>query len=292
MLLRVEVVNDPGRRKDPVFVALVVVAVVRVCLEHTLEHSAGEPGPLGGFGHFAVERIGRNAQPGHRDERVVLTVGVDAAGPRLEGFVKKAALQRELVAVARALLRGQVVVEQVVTDAEPIEQMSRSQVCIRFGEGVAPHGVTDGCIHVGNRRAEIARVAIDLVRKGRLGDAHGDLILGAAKLGRRRWRRCLESADVRGHADPLGAVRTVGAGAECIEFGGGEVDAWVHAGQRRLHGRRELRHEIDQRHASGFRARVAGAELLACILRVRRCHQKAGQQPAAKYGVKAHAGPS
>src|SRR4051794_27738083 len=77
--MRIEIMNQPRSREDPVFKAFVVEAVLRIRREHTIEDRAGQTGPFGCFGSLAVESVGGHAKAGNRNESVILAVSEGAA---------------------------------------------------------------------------------------------------------------------------------------------------------------------------------------------------------------------
>src|SRR5204862_5356392 len=70
----VEIMHEPGRRKDPVLETFVVVTILRIGLEHAIVDTAREAGPTRRLRRLVIKRIGRDAQTGDRYERMVLAV--------------------------------------------------------------------------------------------------------------------------------------------------------------------------------------------------------------------------
>src|SRR6266436_421570 len=58
--LRVEIMHQPRRRKDPVFKTFVVVTVLRIRCQHAIVDPPRQAGPAGPFGSLVVKRIGSN----------------------------------------------------------------------------------------------------------------------------------------------------------------------------------------------------------------------------------------
>src|SRR5436305_5488106 len=60
--LRVEVMDQPGRREDPVLETFVVVTVLRIRCQHPIVEGAGQLCLARGFSRFSVERVRGDAQ--------------------------------------------------------------------------------------------------------------------------------------------------------------------------------------------------------------------------------------
>ena len=76
--LRVEVMDQPGRREDPILETFVVVTVLRIRCQHPIVEGTGQLCPAGGFRRFTVERVGGDAQTRNRNEDVILAIGKSA----------------------------------------------------------------------------------------------------------------------------------------------------------------------------------------------------------------------
>jgi hypothetical protein len=107
----------------------------------------------------------------------------------------------------RSLGFGQVLVEQVVAPAQPVEQVAGGEVNVRLVVGVAPHVVGDGGLHVPARGVEVLPVALDLVSECRLGYPDADIVLRAPRLRRRGRRLSLERAQIEEDSLPDVSVR-------------------------------------------------------------------------------------
>src|SRR2546421_8482982 len=79
MRLRVEVMDQPGRREDPILETFVVVTVLRIRCQHAIVECARQLGPIGGFVRFTVKHVGGDAQTPNRNEDMIFTVGERAA---------------------------------------------------------------------------------------------------------------------------------------------------------------------------------------------------------------------
>src|SRR5262249_2146959 len=93
--VRIKIMNQPGRREDPVLKAFVVVAILRIGSEHTVEDRPGETGPFGCFGSFSIKSVGGYTKPGYRNESVILAVGKGAARLWFEVIRNQASLLDE-----------------------------------------------------------------------------------------------------------------------------------------------------------------------------------------------------
>ena len=250
----------PRGGEDPVLIAFVVVAVLGVGGEDAVVNRAGERGPFGGGGGFAVERVGGDAEAGHGNEGVVLRVGVGAAGFGGEALVHELGVAGEAFAVAFAVGGGEVVVEQVVGDAHGVEEMAGGEVGVGLGEAVAPDVVGDGGVHELAGAGEHFGVALDGVGEGAFGDGEGDVVLGTACFGRGRGRLVAINPESGEVGAPLCGVGAVKFFAEGVDFGGREIDAGMDAGELGADGGAEGSHLVREGCAFDFAVGVGGAE--------------------------------
>src|SRR6266540_5788984 len=92
MRMSIEVMDQPRGSKDPVFKALVVIAILGIGCQHPIINGAAQAGPLGGFRGFVVKRIGGHRKSGNRYKSMVLTVGERATRLWLEILSQQARL--------------------------------------------------------------------------------------------------------------------------------------------------------------------------------------------------------
>ena len=101
------------------------------------------------------------------------------AWARRKGVVDEAGVTLERRADARALRRGEVVVEQVVRPADRVQQMAGGEIDVRLVVGVAPRLVVDRGQRPRLRRRQVLGLSVDGV--------------GQRRLRRSRTRRCSAS---------------------------------------------------------------------------------------------------
>src|SRR5438876_1576863 len=77
--LRVEVMDQPGRREDPILETFVVVTVLRIGCQHTIVECTGQLRPVGGLRRFTVKRVSSDTQTRNRNEDMILAVGESPA---------------------------------------------------------------------------------------------------------------------------------------------------------------------------------------------------------------------
>src|SRR4029453_18589391 len=87
MQMRVEIMDNPGSRKDPVFKALVVITVYGIRCQNTVENGSCELRPLRCVINFVVKRISSDAKASHRNECMVLAIGISLSRFRLDVVV-------------------------------------------------------------------------------------------------------------------------------------------------------------------------------------------------------------
>ena len=198
MLPRIEEVDQPRRAEDPVFHALVVVAVRAEQLSRAMMMRARQRRPLRRVGRFAHQRERRHREAGGRNEVVILREVelplARLAAARTEVVVDEPGVPFQRRAHARALGLGEIVIEQIVRPPDRIEQMTRRQIHVRLVVGVAPRLVVDRREHPSLRRVAIFRLLLDRPRQADAGDRERHVVLRAARLRSRRRRRRHPSA--------------------------------------------------------------------------------------------------
>src|SRR5437762_1643098 len=137
--MRIEGVDEPGGDEDPVFIALVVIAVGGIGAQHAVKNCPRQRGPLGSVRNFVIESIGGDAQAGDRNKDVVLVVRISHSRFGNIVVIEQARLQGDLFAVARAVRLREIVVEQVVTNARA--QSSFWLPCARWRNAASSESV-------------------------------------------------------------------------------------------------------------------------------------------------------
>ena len=79
MCVRVEIVDQPRGREDPVFKAFVVVTVLRIGRQHAIVNCPRQARPAGRLGSLVIKRIGSDTQTCDGNESVILAIGKGAA---------------------------------------------------------------------------------------------------------------------------------------------------------------------------------------------------------------------
>src|SRR5882672_8225303 len=210
--------HQPRRRKDPVLKTFVVIAVLRIRSQHAIVNRARQAGPGGRFGSLVVKRISSDTQACDGDKSVILAISESLAGLRFEIVSHQTRLSDQLVAIPRALFFSEVVIEQIITPAQTVEQMTRGQIYVRLIAGVTPDVVTDGRVHVFLRRFEIFLVAIDLVDERTFDDRDADIILLAALFRGCWWWLGSKSTHVVDRSLPKLTMRSASAFAQFSEL--------------------------------------------------------------------------
>ena len=204
--MRVEIMKQPWRRKDPVLKTLVVITVGRVCRQHTIVNRPRQAGPGRRFGSFVIKRVSGYTQTCDRNESVILAIGEGLTRLRLKIVGHQARLFDQFIPITRAFFFAQVVIEQVIAPAQPVQQMTRSQIDIRLIACIAPNVITDCRVHILARGLQILFVTFDLVDERGFGDRNADIVL-LATLFCRWWRWvCSQRAHVADRPLPKFAV--------------------------------------------------------------------------------------
>ena len=99
--MRIEIMDQPRRREDPVFKTFVVVTVLRIRRQHAIVNRARQAGPCGRFGRLVVERIGSDTQAGDGNEGVILAIRIGATRLWLEVVSQQARLLDQFVSITR-----------------------------------------------------------------------------------------------------------------------------------------------------------------------------------------------
>src|SRR5215213_3984917 len=202
MRVCIHVVNQPGRRENPILESLVVVAVGRVSSQHAVIDGARQSGPLRRISFFVVESVSRHAQASHRDKDMILTVGVGATRLRLVEVREKTRLLCYLVSITSALAFGQIVVEQIIAPAHTVKQMTGGQINVRLVIGITPNVIGDGSFHITFGGVQVFTITLDLKGERGFGDAYADLVLSAAFLRGSGRRLFLQRAYILKHLLP------------------------------------------------------------------------------------------
>src|SRR6266567_2188494 len=98
---RVEVMDQPWSRENPVLEPFVVVTILRISRQHPIVDCPRQPGPAGSLRRFAVKSVGSHAQAGNRNEDVVLAVSKGASRFWFVVIGEQAGLFDQLIAIAR-----------------------------------------------------------------------------------------------------------------------------------------------------------------------------------------------
>ena len=116
---------------------------------------------------------------------------------------------------AAALLRRELVVQQVVGPADRVQQVPGGEVHVGLAVGVAPRLVVDRGERPLLRGREQVRLPLDRPREAHVGERVGHVVLRATLLRARRRRRVARERRQRGqHLLPVLAVRRAGALAQ------------------------------------------------------------------------------